>query len=140
MSPGQTNCNNCGGQLSEQELSGKGHGPRGTLICGGCEKKAKAQRRSGWQPQMLWEGNGYDGLRLTSGAPIPWSDSNVAMIRISRDGEVETAHTRGGKQEILEEAAVADMILVAWPGSRRQDVFIVDDRQAAHNALAKKAS
>jgi hypothetical protein len=79
---------------------------------------------------MEWE-HWQEGLRLASRALVPWDNSNVAIICIKRDGQIRAMHNVTGKREMLERAARADMLLVTWPGARRQDVFIVDDRRAA---------
>jgi hypothetical protein len=139
VSEGQTHCNNCGEALTADEMAGYGHGHRAVLICGLCSRRAKTASRGGWRPVWQWEGDGGEGLRLASRSPVPWSDRNVAMLCVSPSGEVRSAHTVTGKRQMLEDAAPGDLLLVAWPGQRRQSVFVVDDRRAAHRTLQRGA-
>ena len=111
-----------------------GYGPRNILLCARCRKLSAAQHRHGWQPIMQWE-DGCEGLRLASRAPVPWDSPNVVLMHITRAGKISVSHTLTGKRRTLQDAAPDDMLLVAWPGARRQDVFIVDNRKAALRAL-----
>ena len=133
MSTGQTLCNSCGANLTDEEMAAPSR-PEQSLICEPCRAASKTARRGGWQPVMQWDAR--DGFRLASTAPIPWKDSNVAMLRISRDGLVRTAHALTGKRSMLLEAEASDLLLAAWPGSRRQDVFIINNRAVVRKALA----
>jgi hypothetical protein len=130
----QANCNSCSERLDSDDLNSDGYGPRNTLLCARCRKLAAAQHRHGWSPIMQWE-DGWEGLRLASRAPVPWDDRNVVMLRITHDGGIRVAHTVTGKVRMLQDATPGDMVLVAWPGGRRQDMFIVDNRKAALRAL-----
>ena len=56
-------------------------------------------------------------------------------MHITRAGEVNVTHTLTGKRRMLQDSSPGAMLLVAWPGARRQDVFIVDNRKAALRAL-----
>jgi hypothetical protein len=136
MSEGQTHCNSCDQPLGDADLNSKGFGPAGLLLCADCRRLSRAQRRDGWQPLMQWE-DGREVLRLASRAPVPWDSPNVAMLQLTRGGGLRAVHTLTGKRQMLQEAAPSDMVLVAWPGSRRQDVFIVDDRKSALRALGQ---
>ena len=78
-----------------------------------------------------------EGLRLASRAPVPWDSRNVAMLHITHDGGISVSHTLTGKRRMLQDAAPGDMVLVAWPGGQRQDMFIVDNRKAALRALGR---
>jgi len=131
MSTGQTLCNSCSATLTAEELAAPGSA---VLACESCKRAAKLARVHRWQPVMQWE-DGREGLRLASTAPVPWDSSNVVMIRVTHDGQVSVVHTVSGKRAMLEAAARSDMLMVAWPGERRQDVFIVDDRTSARKAL-----
>lgn len=134
MTVGQINCNSCGQLLDDAELRADGYGPRDIRLCAQCRRLSAAQHRHGWQPIMQWE-DGCEGFRLASRAPVPWGSSNVVLMRITRAGGISVTHTLTGKRRILQDAAPADMVLAAWPGTRRQDVFIVDNRKAALRAL-----
>jgi hypothetical protein len=132
MSTGQTHCNSCGGKLAEDELTAKV--PQGgALVCKKCRRATTAAQRGPWKPVMAWDA--YDGFRLASTAPIPWKDANVAMLWISGDGVARTAHTLTGKRAMLTDAGTADLLLAAWPGSRRQNVFIINNRAEVRQAL-----
>ncbi len=48
---------------------------------------------------------------------------------------VRADHTVTGKPEMLKIATAHDLLLVAWPGEWRQDVFVIDDREAALTLL-----
>ena len=133
----QTNCNSCSEPLDDNDLNSDGYGPSNILLCARCRKLSAAQSRHGWQPVMQWEGP-CDGLRLASLAPVPWRDPNVVMLRITHTGWIDVTHTITGKQRMLQDATPKDMVLAAWPGARRQDVFIVDNRKAALQALQPK--
>jgi len=105
-------------------------------LCARCRKLSAGQkRRRGWLPIMQWE-DGIEGLRLASTAPVPWANQNVVIIHITHSGMIQVSHTKTGKRRTLERAAPDDMLLVAWPGNRRQDIFIVNNRTAALGALA----
>jgi hypothetical protein len=134
MTTGQTNCNSCGQPLNDAELGADGYGPRDIRLCAKCRRLSAAQHRHGWQPIMQWE-DGWEGLRLASCAPVPWDNRNIAMLHITHDGKISVSHTLTGKRRMLQDAAHDDMVLIAWPGGRRQDMFIVDNRKAALRAL-----
>lgn len=135
MSTGQTHCNDCGEKLTEAEMAAKTSAA--ALACEACRLAAKRiQATTCRRPVMQWE-DGREGLRVASRSPIPWDSGNVAMIRIANDGQVFVVHTISGKRAMLADAGRSDMLLVAWPGSRRQDVFIVDDRRAAAKTLER---
>ncbi len=68
---------------------------------------------------------------------VPWDSPNVAKLQLTRDGGLRAVHTLTGKRQMLQEAAPSDMALVARPGSRHQDVVIVDDRKSALQALGR---
>jgi len=73
-------------------------------------------------------------LRRTSEAPVPWRSPRVAMICVSGKS-VRADHTVTGKREMLKIATARDLLLIAWPGEWRQDIFVIDDRGAALTAL-----
>jgi hypothetical protein len=133
MAEGQTGCNGCSQPLTDAELRSEGYGPRDTRICDRCRRSWRAQRRDGWAPVMQWEE--AEGLRLASTAPIPWDSPRVALIRITKAGEIHAAHSWNGKLQLMEAAAASDVLLVTWPGKYRQDTFIVDNRKALRAAV-----
>jgi len=133
----QTHCASCEKPLDSGDLGSGGYGLSGILLCAACRKLSAAQCRNGWLPVMQWEAE-WDGLRLASLAPVPWGDRDVVLLRITRGGGISVTHTLTGKRRMLQESVASDMLLVAWPGTRRQDVFIVDDRKAAARALQPK--
>lgn len=133
MSTEQTHCNSCANRLLDNELTAKV--PQGgAFVCKGCRRATVAAQRGLWKPVMQWDAN--DGFRLASTAPIPWKDANVALVWISSDGAARTTHTLTGKRAMLTDAGIADLLLAAWPGSRRQDVFIINNRAEVRKALA----
>ena len=131
MATGQTHCPSCSEELAGDQAPTEDGQP---LICSTCRDAVSAQRRGKWKPVMQWE-TSLDGFRLASRAPVPWKSPQVALIRVARGGEVTTARTLTGKRELLSAAMPSDLVLAAWPGQYRQDVFLVDDRKAARNAV-----
>lgn len=95
------------------------------------------------------------GLRDGMGAPIPWKDQAVALIRVRYvppvpEGSTEAAAPFGGidveyantlkdKQDALASSTDFDIWLVAWPGKVRQDVFVIDDPVAALEWIRRQA-
>jgi hypothetical protein len=127
----QTLCNSCERGLTSAELDGTG-----ILICEQCRQRTEAVRRW-WQPVMHWDNGGRDGLKLASVVSVPWESPRVSLIAITADGGINAAYSLDGKRRLLAQAGDDGMLLVAWPGDRRQDVFIVDDRQAARRAITR---
>jgi len=66
---------------------------------------------------------------------LPWRAGGVTFIRVSTDGEVAQAQTVEAKRAMLDGANTDDLLLAAWPGRWRQDVFVIDDRKAARLGL-----
>jgi hypothetical protein len=56
------------------------------------------------------------------------------LLRIS-DGMAAAASWVTDKRQLLVEAGPGDLILAAWPGEYRQDVFVVDNIDEARTAL-----
>jgi hypothetical protein len=76
------------------------------------------------------------GLRRTSEQDwVPWRARDVTMIRIERTGRISQAQGIEEKRRALDEAADRDCLLLAWPGQYRQDIFFIDDRDAARAGL-----
>lgn len=76
-------------------------------------------------------------LRHTSasGEIFPWRAQDVTLIRVATSGLVTQAQTIGEKQAMLDTADGDDLLLAAWPGQWRQDIFVIDDRAAARQGL-----
>jgi hypothetical protein len=75
-------------------------------------------------------------LRRTSKQEwVPWRARDVTMIRIETNGRISQAQGIEEKRRALGEAAYGDCLLLAWPGKYRQDIFFVDDRDAARVGL-----
>lgn len=76
------------------------------------------------------------GLRAaTSASRLPWHARAVTLICVGSDSVVSQAKTVSEKRNLLDMAAGKDLVLVAWPGRWSQDIFVVDDRNAARAAL-----
>lgn len=73
-------------------------------------------------------------LRKASEAPVPYRDRSVTFLRI-RGPLIEQTHTVEGKRQMLEAHQEGDILLLAWTGRRRTDIFEVDDLPAARQAL-----
>jgi hypothetical protein len=82
---------------------------------------------------MEWE-HMQEGLRLASRAPVPWDNSNVAMICVTRGGQIRAVHTNTGKREMLEGATPEDMLLVACPapGGKTCSLSMTEGRRCRH--------
>jgi hypothetical protein len=74
---------------------------------------------------------------------LPWESRLVALILI-QDGTITFANGATEKREIARQAAAkGGTLLAAWPGQHSQDIFLVDDLEAACEYLelsAPKAS
>ena len=62
---------------------------------------------------------------------LPWRANDVALILVSIAGKVTQAQTIEEKRAMLDGASADDLLLAAWPGRWRQDIFVIDDRKAA---------
>lgn len=81
---------------------------------------------------------GFDAsaLRRTSDSDyVAWRARDVTLIWIHADGRVTQAQGITEKREALREADPQDLLLLAWPGRYRQDIFLIDDRDAALTGL-----
>jgi hypothetical protein len=86
-------------------------------------REALSYGDSSWQP-----------MRKASTVDIPWKSPLVVIIRIS-GSTVRASHRTEDKRQLLRSADPSDLVLAAWPGERRQDVFEIDDLEAACKAL-----
>ena len=59
---------------------------------------------------------------------------NGMSSHVVRMGRMCTYH-KSTLRKLLSRATEKDVVLAAWPGQWRQDVFLVDDLQAARDAL-----
>ncbi|MGH3857992.1 hypothetical protein [Actinokineospora sp.] len=76
------------------------------------------------------------GLRAASTSTrLPWQARTVTLICVGADGVVAQAKTVPEKRDLLDMARRTDLVLVAWPGQWSQDIYLVDDREAARAAL-----
>jgi hypothetical protein len=81
---------------------------------------------------------GYDttALHKTSEAEdVPWRARDVALVWITREGHIRQAAGIEDKRVSIREAHPDDVLLLAWPGRWRQDIFVIDDRSAALQGL-----
>jgi hypothetical protein len=67
--------------------------------------------------------------------PFPYRDQSVTLLHISASGVITKASTLSEKRSMVQAVAGKDVVLAAFPGQSRQDVFIVDDLTAARAAL-----
>jgi hypothetical protein len=61
---------------------------------------------------------------------VPWRASTVTFISIDVNGRITQAQGIEDKRRFLREAGDDDCLLLAWPGQYRQDIFVIDDRDA----------
>ena len=66
-------------------------------------------------------------LRAGDGAPIPWRDPIVVLIRIPAEGEITYTQGLNDKMEALLAYEPGDRYIIGWPGKMRQDVFELTD-------------
>jgi hypothetical protein len=72
------------------------------------------------------------GLRRTSDQErVPWRARDVTLVWIQANGRVTQAQGIEEKRQALHTAGEEDLLLLAWPGAYRQDIFLVDDRDQA---------
>ncbi|MDQ6775218.1 MAG: hypothetical protein M3071_03130 [Actinomycetota bacterium] len=72
------------------------------------------------------------GLRRTSDQErVPWRARDVTLVWIQANGRVAQAQRIEEKRDALRTAEGEDLLLLAWPGAYRQDIFLVDDREQA---------
>lgn len=77
---------------------------------------------------------GYPVLASVPGySKIPFTKGTLTLIAQSPDGQLHYAKTIEEKKEFA--FSNFDWILVSWPGSYSQDIFIVDDMKAFRKAL-----
>lgn len=71
-------------------------------------------------------------LRKTSDEDdtIPYRESGTTLVLIPKAGEQVQSHTIGGKTDILRLATPEDLLLLAWTGRYRTDLFVVDNPAA----------
>ena len=75
-------------------------------------------------------------LRRASGAGrLPWLGRSVTLLCVDTAGVVHQAKTDSEKRSLLETATSRDLVLVAWPGSWSQEIYVVDDLKAARTAV-----
>lgn len=76
-------------------------------------------------------------LRRTSDASdaFPWRNRDVPFIHIASTGKIRQAQRIEEKHQMLDAADDNDCLLAAWPGRWSQDVFVIDDREAAKQGL-----
>lgn len=77
-------------------------------------------------------------LRRTSDSAdiFPWRARDVTFIHVAASsGLVTQAQGITEKRAMLDAATEDDLLLVAWPGQWRQDIFVIDDRDIAQHGL-----
>jgi hypothetical protein len=73
----------------------------------------------------------FDTAALRRTGEQEWRASTVTFIWIDVNGRITQAQGIGDKRRFLREAGDDDCLLLAWPGQHRQDIFVIDDRDAA---------
>ncbi len=80
-------------------------------------------------------------MRPDFGVPAPrtkcsrGAPKDVTFVCVTAGGLVTQAQTIGDKRAMLEAADDGDLLLAAWPGQWRQDIFVIDDRSAGLSGL-----
>jgi hypothetical protein len=75
-------------------------------------------------------------LRSASGAgQLAWLGRSVTLLRVNTIWVVSQAKTDSEKTWFLESATSKDVVLLAWPSQRSQDIYVVDDLKAARAAV-----
>lgn len=84
-------------------------------------------------------------MRKTSDQEFfPWNETTTPFIHIPQGSEafdsvVSYMQEAADKLALLDSADPEDVILAVWPGKMRSDVFLVDDREQATDAIAAGA-
>lgn len=70
-------------------------------------------------------------LRKSADSPnFPYRERETTFLLISADGKVRSDHTIGGKVDILSDYKPGDLLVAAWNGQYRSDMFLLDFRKA----------
>lgn len=64
-------------------------------------------------------------LRSDADNPLPYRDRIVTLVHVAKNGKVASDHTISGKKEILESYQSGDLLMAAWTGQYRTDMFSV---------------
>lgn len=77
------------------------------------------------------------GLRRSGEQEVPWRARDVTLIWIQTSVRVAQAQGIEEKRQVLRTARPRpdDLLLLAWPGRYRQDIFLVDERDRAIREL-----
>jgi hypothetical protein len=60
---------------------------------------------------------------------VPVRSPKVTRIHIKKSGTIRADHTVSGKYKILEDFAKGDLLLAAWTGQYRTDIFNLDIKE-----------
>jgi len=96
-------------------------------------KKWKTKSRNDRFPQ---DGGRPVKASVPGYSKIPWSSKTLSLIGIDRTGKVRYAKTWDEKRDMAFDNW--DTILVCWPGTYSQDIFVIDDLEAFRKALGFK--
>lgn len=66
---------------------------------------------------------------------FPFRSSGVTLLLIKPDGTVRSSNDMTGKRSLALQAIEGTLLLGAWTGKWRTDIFLIDDPAAASNAL-----
>ncbi len=66
------------------------------------------------------------GIRQKETEIVPVRSSAVTWIHIKTDGSIRADHTVTGKYDILDNFVKGDLLLGAWTGQYKTDIFDLD--------------
>lgn len=66
------------------------------------------------------------GIRQEETEVVPVRSPAVTWIHIKKDGSIRADHTVTGKYDIMENFVKGDLLLCAWTGQYRTDIFDLD--------------
>ena len=66
------------------------------------------------------------GIRLDETEIVPVRSPAVTWIHIKKDGGIRADHTVTGKYDIMDNFVKGDLLLGAWTGQYRTDIFDLD--------------
>jgi hypothetical protein len=81
-------------------------------------------------------------FRVLGGDSVPPSgirnNAKMTLILVTVNGDAEYAHDRTGKDAIVKRAELDDLLLLAWTGNWKTDIFVLSGDDLAKHYDPKK--
>jgi hypothetical protein len=75
--------------------------------------------------KMKWQLHDILGLSLGESNKVPWDTMQVTAILVKQDGNVYIDRSTH-KDELISKIGKGDLLLAAWNGQYRTDIFAMD--------------